>query len=84
MPDDLEAPYGGKGFKCGPFEAAMWIFSLEALEKVDHSAVRMTFPWGHCDLRNVSVPGNTLYNSEPSGEMWGDEPLQVTHALRIR
>ncbi|MGZ0169499.1 MAG: hypothetical protein ACKVHE_08080 [Planctomycetales bacterium] len=85
----LEDPYGGKGFKCGPFEAAMWIYNLEALKKGDRSVVHMTFPWaasphGHSDLRNVSVHDDTLYISEAAGEMWGDEPLPVIHALRIR
>jgi hypothetical protein len=85
----LEDPYGGKGYKCGPFEAVMWIYNLEALKKGDRSVVRMTFPWvvspqGHCDLRNASVHDDTLYISEAAGEMWCDEPLPVIHALTIR
>jgi hypothetical protein len=85
----LTDPYGGKGFKSGPFEAVMWIYNLEALKQGDRSVVRMTFPWalapmGHCDLRNVSVHDDMLYVSEASGEMFGDEPMPVIHALRIR
>jgi hypothetical protein len=85
----LEDPYDGKGFKCGPFEAAMWIYNLDALMKGDRSVVRMTFPWalapmGHCDLRNVCVHEDMLYVSEAAGERSGDEPLPVIHALRIR
>jgi len=85
----LEDPYGGKGYKCGPFEAAMWIYNLDALKKGDRSVVRMTFPWavsprGHADLRNVSVHEDTLYICEASGEMWGEESLPIIHALRIR
>lgn len=85
----LEDPYGGKGYKCGPYEAVMWIYNLNALKKGDRSVVRMTFPWavsprGHADLRNVSVHDDTLYISEAAGEMWGDEPLPIIHVLRIR
>ena len=85
----LEDPYDGKGFKCGPFEAAMWIYNLDALMKGDRSVVRMTFPWalapmGHCDLRNVCVHEDMLYVAEAAGERSGDEPLPVIHALRIR
>jgi hypothetical protein len=85
----LEDPYDGKGFKCGPFEAAMWIYNLDALKKGDRSVVRMTFPWalapmGHCDLRNASVHEDMLYVSEAAGERSGDEPLPVIHVLRIR
>jgi hypothetical protein len=85
----LEDPYGGKGYKCGPYEAVMWIYNLDALQKGDRSVVRMTFPWatspkGHCDLRNVSVHEDMLYVSEAYGEMFDDEPIPVIHALRIR
>ncbi|NQV27251.1 MAG: hypothetical protein HQ518_23125 [Rhodopirellula sp.] len=85
----LEDPYGGKGYKCGPFEAVMWIYNLDALQQGDRSVVRMTFPWainprGHCDLRNASVHDDTLYICEATGEMFGDEPLPVIHVLRIR
>jgi len=85
----LEDPYGGKGYKCGPFESAMWIYNLDALQRGDRSVIRMTFPWalspkGHCDLRNVSVHNNMLYVAEASGEMFGDEPIPVIHVLRIQ
>jgi hypothetical protein len=38
----LEDPYG---YKCGPYEAVMWICKLDALKKGDRSVVHMTFPW---------------------------------------
>lgn len=84
----LKDPYGGKGYKCGPFDAVMWIYNLDALKKGDRSVVRMKFPWalspkGHCDLRNVSVYKDTLYVAEASGEMFGEEPIPVIHVLRI-
>ncbi|MDA1164906.1 MAG: hypothetical protein O3B13_17565 [Planctomycetota bacterium] len=85
----LKDSYGGKGYKSGPHDAVMWIYNLDALKQGDRSVVRMTFPWalsplGHCDLRNACVHEDTLYVSEAFGEMFGDEPLPVIHALRIR
>ena len=82
----LEDPYD---YKCGPYEAVMWICKLDALKKGDRSVVHMTFPWavssqGHADLRNVSVQGDMLYVSEAARAMQDAEPLPIIHALRIR
>jgi len=30
---ELQDPYGGNGYKCGPHEDVMWIYNLDALKK---------------------------------------------------
>lgn len=84
----LKDTFEGKGYKSGPYEAAMWIYNLDALNKGDRSVVRMTFPWavssfGRGDLRNACVHGDRLYVSEAAAEVAGEDPIPVIHVLKI-
>lgn len=84
----LPEPRSGKGYRCGPYKAAMWIYNLDGLFKGDRSVSRVSFPWtlnttGVNDLRSACVHQDRLYVAEIAAEMFGHEPLPVIHVLRI-
>ncbi|MBI1313394.1 hypothetical protein GC176_19040 [bacterium] len=85
----LDEPGTSKGYYAGPYEAAMWIYSLDALRRGDRSVIRMPFPWsvaeqGDHDLRNACRHGNLIYVSEASAKWFGGEdPQPVIHVLKI-
>jgi len=85
----LDEPQDSKGYVSGPYEAAMWIYSLEALQRGDRSVIRMPFPWSvaqreHHDLRNACRHGDLIYVSEAFAKWAGEQPLPVIHVLKIR
>ena len=81
-------PYDGKGYKAGPYEAAMWIYSLDGLRRGDSSVIRVRFPWavserGHADLAGACRHGDYLFVSEATAKWRGEQPVPVIHVLRI-
>lgn len=85
----LPEPDDSKGYRCGPYEAAMWIYSIEALHRGDRSVIRMPFPWslaerGDHDLRNACRHGNRIYVAEASAKWSGEQALPVIHVLEVR
>lgn len=85
----LDEPFDGKGPRCGPYRAAMWIYSLDGLFASHRSVARVAFPWalsprGTADLGSACVHGDLLYVAEAGGEITLDNPVPVIHVLRIR
>ncbi len=84
----LEEPGDSKGYRSGPYEAAMWIYSLQALQQGNRSVIRMPFPWsvaerGNHDLRNACRHGDRIYVCEAFAKWFGEQPLPVIHVLRV-
>jgi hypothetical protein len=85
----LDDPFDGKGYRCGPYKAAMWIYNLDDLFAGNRSVARVAFPWalspkGTADLSSACVHGDRLYVAEAGGELAGSNPVPVIHVLRIR
>jgi hypothetical protein len=85
----LDEPQDSKGYLSGPYEAAMWIYSLDSLQRGDRSVIRMAFQWsvaqrGDHDLRNACRYGDLIYVAEASARWAGEQPLPVIHVLKIR
>lgn len=85
----LDEPQDSKGYVSGPYEASMWIYNLDALQRGERSVIRMPFPWsvaqlGHHDLRNACRHGDLIYVSEAFAKWAGEQPLPVIHVLKIR
>ncbi|MHC4878906.1 MAG: hypothetical protein ACYTGL_20845 [Planctomycetota bacterium] len=84
----LEEPRDSKGYRSGPYESAMWIYSLDALQRNDRSVIRMPFPWsvaerGHHDLRNACRHRDRIYVCEAFAKWFGEQPLPVIHVLQV-
>lgn len=85
----LSDPGTSKGYFAGPYEASIWIYSLDALQRGDRSVIRMPFPWtvaerGDHDLRNVCRHGNLIYVAEANAKWFGgQDPQPVIHVLKI-
>lgn len=84
----LTEPYDGKGYRCGPYKPAMWIYSLSGLFEGNSNVARMEFPWalnpnGTSQLGSACVQGDRLFVAEVGGEMLGSNPVPVIHVLRI-
>ena len=85
----LDEPQDSKGYLSGPYEASMWIYNLDALQRGDRAVIRMPFPWSvaqrrHHDLRNACRHGDLIYVSEAFAKWAGEQPLPVIHVLKIR
>ena len=75
----LDDPFDGKGYRCGPYKAAMWIYNLDDLFTGNRSVARVPFPWalspkGTADLSSACVHGDRLYVAEAGGELAGSDP----------
>ena len=84
----LTDPYEGKGYKSGPYEAAMWIYSLDGLRRGDASVIRIRFPWalserGHADLAGACLHGDRIYVAEACAKWRGQQPVPAIHVLQI-
>lgn len=85
----LPEAFESKGFHCGPYEASMWVYNIDALQRGDRRHVRLTFPWARNelkrgDLRGACVHGDRLYVCETFAESYEEQPLPVIHVLRFR
>ena len=85
----LDDPFDGKGYRCGPYKAAMWIYNLDDLFAGNRSVARVAFPWalspnGTANLNSACIHDDLLYVAEADAELAGSNPVPVIHVLRIR
>lgn len=85
----LAEPSDSKGYHCGPYRAAMWIYSLDGLFEGNRAMAQVAFPWalspkGEADLGSACVHGDLLYVAEAGAEFTDTNPIPVIHVLRIR